>query len=235
MKRGIFMRKSPLGLLAISISLITQLFGCANNDQRSETSTSINIAERTIAESDGVVENSIEEMETLKEIEKELEMVFGKTPTIDYSNDRNANIFIERFNELYPDDIITEDMVSCPDNSGIYLTIIKFEYMDFCISEADGDSSYRCESILEYNDENTKGFFEEAFCAIRVSEKQLSDEAINQLLLELQDGEYPYNNYSSPESSSRRFNFSAPDHNRKQSRNKEKQLTYNLCWNHASY
>lgn len=68
-----------------------------------------------------------------------------------------------------------------------------------------------------------------------MSEKQLSDEAINQLLLELQDGEYPYNNYSSPESSSRRFNFSAPDHNRKQSRNKEKQLTYNLCWNHASY
>lgn len=225
------MRKISVKLLAISVLLTTQLYGCANNTQRNETSVLASIANRTVAESEEFVNNSIAETETLNEIE----MVLGKTPTIDYSNDRNANLFIEKYNEFNPDNIITEDMVSCPYNSGIYLTIIEFEYMDFCIGEVDGSPSYRCESILEYNDENTKGFFREAFCVIRASEEKLSDEEIEKLLINLQDGEYPYNNYSSPESSSRRFRFSAPNNNKKESRNNEKELTYDLSWNHASY
>lgn len=176
-----------------------------------------------------------EENDTMDEIEKELELVFGKTLTIDYSDDHAANLFIERYNELNPDNIITKDMVSCPDNSGIYLTIIGFEYMDFCISETDGSPSYRCESILEFNDENTKGFFDEAFHMIQAVEERLSEDEIKELLEELQDGEYPFNKTTSPRSSSRRFSFKAPDNIEKDSRNNDTKLTYDLYWYHASY
>lgn len=152
---------------------------------------------------------------------------------IDYSTDPTANEFIMRYNELNPDSIITRDMVSCPPNSGIYLTIIKFEYMDFTIGEGDGSSTFHCESMLEYNDENTEGFFDEAFYMIQAVENNRADADIEQLLLDLQEGEHPFYNSASFPENKRLFSFKAPGDWRTVDGEK-KQLTYQLTWGRAS-
>lgn len=166
----------------------------------------------------------------------EIDTVIDNADTaINYSDDENANIFIEKYNELNANGIITEDMVSCPPNSGIKLTIIEFEYLDFCISETDGSPSYRCESILEYNDKNTEGFFEEAFYIIQAVEEKIPDDDIEQILLNLQEGEYPFDTYATSETTGRGFSFSAPDHLQKQTKGKTgESLSYDLYWHHAT-
>lgn len=210
------MRKKILGIVIVFFLIAT---GCTYDE-----------------EIDYNMETNTNETNRTDEIMSEINMAIGETATtINYSNDKTANAFIEKYNELNPNNIITEDRVICPENSGIYLTIIEFEYMDFCISESDGSPSYRCESILEYNDENTKGFFDEAFYVIRAVENKLSDEDIEQIIADLQNGEYPFDTSASVDSSSRKFSFTAPCYYRKQSKgNDKKQLTYELHWNHAS-
>lgn len=186
-------------------------------------------------ETDSNMEMITKETDETNTIENEINMVLGNTnSTINFSNDVTANTFIEKYNELNPDDIITEERVLCPDNGGIYLTIIEFEYMDFCISESDGSPSFRCESVLDYNEENTEEFFTEAFRVIQAVENKLSDEDIEQIITDLQNGEYPFDTYASAKSSSRIFSFTAPSSFRKRSKGKDKKLTYELYWSHAS-
>lgn len=207
------MRKKVLNI--VLVLLFTTLTGCEYDE---EISTNM--------------ETTTKEIDL---IENELNIVLGNTSAnINYSNDKTANAFIERYNELNPDDIITEERVICPNNGGIYLTIIEFEYMDFCISESDGSPSFRCESVLEYNDENTKGFFNEAFYVIQAVENNLSDEDIKQIITNLQNGEYPFATNASVDSSSRKFSFTAPSSFRKRSKGKDIKLTYELYWSHAS-
>lgn len=153
--------------------------------------------------------------------------------TTNYSNDRTANTFITKFNELNPDNIIIEDMVSCPENSGIKLTIVKFEYMNLRITESDGSPAFICESVLEYSAENTEGFFKEAFYVIQATEEKMSDDDIEQVLKTLQDGEYPFFSYASSDLTNRIFTFRAPGDYRTIDGTKEK-LSYQLSWNYAT-
>lgn len=178
----------------------------------------------------------VKDNQEIEDKNNEIDIVIDNSDTaINYSDDKNANIFIERYNELNSNNIITEDMVTCPPNSGIKLTIIEFEYMDFCISETDGSPSYRCESILEYNDENTKGFFEEVFYVIQAVEEKIPEDDIEQILLNLQEGEYPYDTYAASEITSRRFSFRAPGYSKTQTKGKTgESLSYDLYWHHAT-
>lgn len=165
----------------------------------------------------------------------EMEVMQETEATLRFSNDRTANEFIEKYNKLYPDDIITEDRVSCPYNAGIYLTIIEFDYMNLCISEADNDPAFRCESILEYNDENTDGFFQEAERVLIASEKGLSEEAVRTLISKLRAGKYPYDNFAIASQNDRRYSFEAPSNSYQTKSDPQKQLTYKLSWYYAGH
>ena len=153
---------------------------------------------------------------------------------IDYSKDRIANTFIAKYNELNPDNIITEDMVSCEDYGGIYITIIKFEHTYFHISESDGSPSFSFESVIEYNDDNTDLFFKEAFYVIQAVEEDMTNDDIEQLFITLQDGEYPFYVYVHSTTTSPGFSFMAPGDKRTID-NVKQELTYQIYWNHVMY
>ena len=154
--------------------------------------------------------------------------------SINYSKDKTANTFIAKYNELNPDNIITEDMVSCEDYGGIYITIIKFEHTYFHISESDGSPSFSFESVIEYNDDNTELFFKEAFYVIQAVEENMTNDDIERLFITLQDGEYPFYVYVHSTTTSPGFSFMAPGDKRTID-NVKQELTYQIYWNHVMY
>ncbi len=169
-------------------------------------------------ENDGeTTDTSDEDEETTESLEDDSE-----DNMINFSDDETANTIIARYNQLNPDKMITGEMVSCPDNSGINLTVIHFKYMDFQIGETDGSPSFKCQSTLEYNPENTDGFFQEAFSMIQAVQESYKDDAIKDILSQLREGEYPISNSISI--GDRRFHFCSPASG---------EITYELKWNWA--
>ncbi len=221
------MKKTRLFLLLIIVSSMF-LCGCEDAEHTdSEQKASTEQSENHIGSDetnlpptesdDGTTDTSDDDEETIDSFEED-----NEDNVVNFSDDETANTIIARYNQLNPDKMITGEMVSCPDNSGIYLTIIHFEYMDFQIGEVDGSPSFKCQSTLEYNPENTECFFQEAFSMIQAVQEGYREDAIKDILSQLREGEYLISNSISI--GDRRFHFRSPASG---------EITYELKWNWA--